>query len=102
MASLERWKIVDRFTIYQIALLVEGYDPADFEDGNTGCPRCGGWTWIAELVPAADPGGDWLARPGVVALPLTDTPRHRSAVCPDPTATPRRPAAGSGSPTTSQ
>jgi rubredoxin len=32
--------------------LVYTPDPADFETGNTGCPRCGGWTWIAELIPA--------------------------------------------------
>jgi hypothetical protein len=32
MASLERWKIPDRLTIYQIALLMEGYDPGDFLD----------------------------------------------------------------------
>jgi hypothetical protein len=23
--------------------------PADFGSGNTGCPLCSGWTWIAEL-----------------------------------------------------
>jgi hypothetical protein len=32
MANLERWKIPDRLTIYQIALLLEGYDPGDFLD----------------------------------------------------------------------
>jgi hypothetical protein len=32
MASLERWKIPDRLTIYQIALLMEGYDPGEFQD----------------------------------------------------------------------
>jgi len=32
MASLENWKIPDRLTIYQIALLMEGYDPGDFQD----------------------------------------------------------------------
>ena len=28
------------------------YEPdlLDWESGNTGCRRCGGWTWIAELV----------------------------------------------------
>jgi hypothetical protein len=27
------------------------YEPdfAAFDTGNTGCPRCGGWTWIAQL-----------------------------------------------------
>jgi hypothetical protein len=24
-------------------------DRAAFESGMTGCPRCGGWTWIAQL-----------------------------------------------------
>lgn len=32
MASLERWRIVKHFTIYQIALLMTERDPADFED----------------------------------------------------------------------
>jgi hypothetical protein len=40
------------------------YEPdlADFETGHTGCPRCGGWTWIAELGTAGaqvgEVGGD--------------------------------------------
>ena len=27
------------------------YEPevTDFGNGNTGCPQCGGWTWIAQL-----------------------------------------------------
>jgi hypothetical protein len=29
--------------------LVYEPDPAAFGTGNTGCPRCGGWTWIAQL-----------------------------------------------------
>ena len=29
--------------------LVYQPDLADFGSGNTGCPRCGGWTWIAQL-----------------------------------------------------
>jgi hypothetical protein len=24
-------------------------DPAAFGNGSTGCRRCGGWTWIAQL-----------------------------------------------------
>ena len=24
-------------------------EPAAFGTGNTGCPRCGGWTWIVRL-----------------------------------------------------
>jgi hypothetical protein len=24
-------------------------EPADWETGNTGCPDCGGWTFIASL-----------------------------------------------------
>ncbi len=29
------------------------YEPdyAAFASGSTGCPRCGGWTWIAQLPP---------------------------------------------------
>lgn len=48
--------------------------PADFGSGNTGCPLCGGWTWIAELSTA-------------------DT-----SMSPDPAVTPPRTAAGSGIP----
>lgn len=40
--------------------LVYRPDPADFEDGRTGCPRCGGWTWIAELVTGVNSGGGRL------------------------------------------
>jgi hypothetical protein len=29
--------------------LVYQPDPAAFGTGSTGCPRCGGWTWIAQL-----------------------------------------------------
>jgi PHP family Zn ribbon phosphoesterase len=29
--------------------LVHEPDLADFGNGNTGCPQCGGWTWIAQL-----------------------------------------------------
>jgi hypothetical protein len=29
--------------------LVYEPDLAAFDTGNTGCPRCGGWTWIAYL-----------------------------------------------------
>jgi hypothetical protein len=33
-------------------------DVADFGTGNTGCPRCNGWTWIAQLgTTAADVDG---------------------------------------------
>lgn len=38
--------------------LVYTPDPAAFGGGNTGCPRCGGWTWVAELIPAPRVGGD--------------------------------------------
>jgi hypothetical protein len=29
--------------------LVYQPDPSAFESGTTGCPQCGGWTWIAQL-----------------------------------------------------
>lgn len=29
--------------------LVYQPDLSTFTSGNTGCPRCGGWTWIAHL-----------------------------------------------------
>lgn len=31
MANLKRWKVVKQFTVYEISLLAEGYDPADFD-----------------------------------------------------------------------
>ena len=38
--------------------LVYTPDPAAFDRGNTGCPRCGGWTWIAQLITAPREGGE--------------------------------------------
>ena len=35
--------------------LVYEPDPTAFGTGTTGCPRCGGWTWIAHLGSAACP-----------------------------------------------
>ena len=38
--------------------LVYQPDAADFGTGTTGCPRCSGWTWIAQLGTApGDCGG---------------------------------------------
>ena len=34
--------------------LVYEPDTTDFGTGHTACPRCGGWTWIAQL--ATTPG----------------------------------------------
>jgi hypothetical protein len=31
MDPIERWKLADELTVYQIALLIAGYDPAEFE-----------------------------------------------------------------------
>jgi hypothetical protein len=31
-------------------------DLAAFDTGNTSCPWCGGWTWIAQLIPAPRDG----------------------------------------------
>ncbi len=31
--------------------LVYQPDPAAFCSGRTGCPECGGWTWVAQLSP---------------------------------------------------
>jgi hypothetical protein len=41
------------------------YEPdfAAFDTGNTGCPRCGGWTWIAHLgAPSTEAAGGGEAR----------------------------------------
>jgi hypothetical protein len=39
--------------------LVYEPDLADFSNGNTGCPQCGGWTWIAQLnTSPTDMGGE--------------------------------------------
>jgi hypothetical protein len=32
MDRIDRWKLADELTAYQIALLVAGYDPAEFEE----------------------------------------------------------------------
>lgn len=71
------------------------YEPelADFESGNTGCPRCGGWTWIAQLGTAE-----------CSAVTSTDRADPQQPAfdntCPDPAVTPPRTAAESGSSTT--
>ncbi len=62
-------------------------DPADFAGGRTGCPLCGGWTWIAQLGPTESP-----------VSPTTSANAHA-----DPAVTPPRTSAGSAaSPTTSR
>ena len=59
-------------------------DLADFDTGLTGCPTCGGWTWIAELDNAQPP--------------------HATSqnMFPGPAVTPPNTPTGSGSPTTSR
>jgi hypothetical protein len=32
MDRMERWKLADEWNVYQIALLIAGYDPSEFED----------------------------------------------------------------------
>lgn len=70
--------------------------PADFGTGNTGCPQCGGWTWIAQLGTAGLLGGSSGDR-------LTPSQQRAGikAVA-DPAVTPPRTPAGSISPTTSR
>lgn len=41
--------------------------PADFGSGTTGCPLCGGWTWIAEL--SASQAGGATTRTDATAIP---------------------------------
>jgi hypothetical protein len=75
--------------------LVYEPDPVAFVTGSTGCPRCGGWTWFAQLGPAES-----SAVPGVNRL----APQRRAFEneYPDPAAVLGRSTAGSGSPTTSR
>ena len=40
MDRIQRWKLADELNVYQIALLIAGYDPAEFEaDGYNGYNR---------------------------------------------------------------
>jgi|SRR5271166_29326 len=40
MDRIDRWKLADELTVYQIALLFAGYDPVDFEeDGANQWPK---------------------------------------------------------------
>ena len=32
MDRIDRWKLADELTVFQIALLIVGYDPSEFED----------------------------------------------------------------------
>ena len=72
-----------------VCQLVYQPDLAAFGTGNTGCPRCGGWTWIAQLGTAERPA------PGA-------GPQHHGCddTCPSPAVLPPRNPAGPGSPTT--
>jgi hypothetical protein len=75
--------------------LVYEPDLADFGTGNTGCPRCGGWTWIAQLG-----SGEW---PAVISADHgAAQPQVLENTCSDPAVTPPRTPAGSGSPLTSR
>jgi len=40
--------------------LVYTPNPDAFGSGNAGCPRCGVWTWIAQLIPTPRESGDRL------------------------------------------
>ena len=35
MDPIERWKLADELTVYQIAFLIAGYDPAKFEQDQS-------------------------------------------------------------------
>ncbi len=73
------------------------YEPDfdDFDTGNTGCPRCGGWTWIAQLGTAECSA--------VTSVDRRPAGQHVSDnTRPDPAVLPPRNPAGSGSPTTSE
>jgi hypothetical protein len=74
--------------------LVYQPDPTAFTTGSTGCPRCSGWTWTAQLTtherPAAETGrqnygaGDTHPRPAVggsahPAEPASPTPTPTTA-----------------------
>jgi hypothetical protein len=69
--------------------LVYEPDLAAFGTGKTGCPRCGGWTWIAQLGTAERPA------PGAGL-------QHRGGddTCPSPAVLRPRNPAGPDSPTT--
>ena len=100
--------------------LVYQPDPSAFESGATGCPRCGGWTWIAQLGSPDRTTPRRVTPPGSVAAPQTRRTRHavgqamvradrvttpgggRVLSCSDPAVSPPRSPAGSGSPTTSR
>ena len=70
-------------------------DVADFGTGHTGCPRCGGWTWMAQLAAA-----EWSA---VTSANHLDVEQQASdSTSPDPAVLPPRNPTGPGSPTTSQ
>ena len=40
MQKIDRWKLADELSIYQIVLLLAGYDPSEFEmDHNSEWPK---------------------------------------------------------------
>ena len=60
-AEIQRLRLVAALPVVQLACtacqLVYQPDLTDFSTGNTGCPHCGGWTWVAQLT-TSDTGGD--------------------------------------------
>lgn len=66
-------------------------DLADFGSGNTGCRRCGGWTWIAQLGAT-----EWSA------VTSNDQAAPQRGAGPGPAVTAPATPAGSGSPTISR
>lgn len=76
--------------------LVYEPDPAAFGTGTTGCPRCGGWTWIAQLGTA-----EWSTATGTDQV--SPAQQHAGThAAPGPVVTPPRTPTGPGSPTTSR
>jgi hypothetical protein len=76
--------------------LVYEPDLAAFGTGQLGCPRCGGWTWIAQLGT-----GEWTATTSTDRAAAQ--PRAVDSACPDLGGHSAKNArTGSGSPTTSR
>jgi len=61
--------------------LVYQPDVADFTRGSTGCPRCHGWTWIAQLAPV-ESGSDHADRHSCNDVAPGENGRRSSAPSP--------------------
>jgi len=56
MSRINRWKLAEELTVYQISLLLAGHDPSEFDDQDPSDWRGGGIGSEGEVVGVAHNG----------------------------------------------